>query len=188
MVDEFPPAMFCLSFTSRYLLDLRNSLSPRTVQAELFVCENSMETEEEEQASFTGVFYPIAIFISCFFIFLTLIVFAILPELRQNVFGKITVGFLFNVFVCYFFLGIKYSVHFFIGVNYSIEHLNGLCVFLGYINQHTLISFYLWMSAMAINMTNKFSDIFKEEPKDQRGALIKAVAYAQVKVVTCHLI
>ena len=39
--------------------------------------------------------------------------------------------------------------------------MNGFCIFLGYSVQHTFISFFLWMSAMAMNMTYKFSDIFK---------------------------
>ena len=39
--------------------------------------------------------------------------------------------------------------------------MDGFCIFLGYSVQHTFISFFLWMSAMAMNMTYKFSDIFK---------------------------
>ena len=39
--------------------------------------------------------------------------------------------------------------------------MDGFCIILGYSVQHTFISFFLWMSAMAMNMTYKFSDIFK---------------------------
>ena len=59
---------------------------------------------------FTGVFYPAAVFVSCFFILLTLVVFVLIQDLRKNLFGKITVGFLVNVFLCYLVLGIRYSM------------------------------------------------------------------------------
>ena len=49
--------------------------------------------------NFTGIFYPVSIFISCFFILLTICVYIILKELRSNLFGKITLGFLVNVLI-----------------------------------------------------------------------------------------
>ena len=39
--------------------------------------------------------------------------------------------------------------------------MSGFCIFLGYSSQHTFISFFFWMSSMAMNMAYKFSDIFK---------------------------
>ena len=41
--------------------------------------------------------YPVLILLSSFFMFLTLAVYLILGDLREQLFGKITVGFLFNV-------------------------------------------------------------------------------------------
>lgn len=38
-------------------------------------------------------------------------------EKRNNLFGKITLGFLANVFLCYFFLGIHYSLELFPDTN-----------------------------------------------------------------------
>ena len=40
-----------------------------------------------------------SIFISCFFLALTIFVYIILKELRSNLFGKITLGFLTNVLI-----------------------------------------------------------------------------------------
>ena len=70
-----------------------------------FRCRPGLAAEK-----FSGVLYPAAVFISCFFILLTLIVFALIRDLRKNLFGKITVGFLVNVFLCYLVLGVRYSV------------------------------------------------------------------------------
>ena len=79
--------------------------------------------------------------------------------------------------------------------------MGGLCVFLGYSTQHTFISFFFWMSSMAMNITYKFSNIFKvltlltfhmkvtlliltimlkEESKDHRKTLVKITVFSQV--------
>ena len=76
--------------------------------------------------------------------------------------------------------------------------MDGLCIFLGYTTQHTFISFFLWMSSMAMNITYKFSNIFKvltfhmkvtllrlmimlkEETKDHGKTLVKITAFSQV--------
>ena len=167
-VYNYDQSQFCISFSP-------SESDNGNIRPELLVCE---ETEERGQV-FTGIFYPVAIFVSCFFFFLTIVVFALLPELRCSLFSKITIGFLVNVFICYFFLGVRYSIE------HSLDHLGGACIFLGYITHHTFISFFFWMSAMAINMTQKFSDIFKEETKDHGRPLLLNIAYAQV---TCETI
>ena len=54
--------------------------------------------------------YPVAIFISDFFVLVTLITYLLMSEYRTNMFGKITIGFLINVVFSYFFIGIHYSL------------------------------------------------------------------------------
>ena len=70
------------------------------------VCERYFEKEVGEDE----VVYPVAIFISDFFVFVTLITYLLMSEYRTNMFGKITIGFLINVFFSYFLLGIHYSL------------------------------------------------------------------------------
>ena len=70
------------------------------------VCERYFEEEVGEDE----VVYPVAIFISDFFVFVTLITYLLMSEYRTNMFGKITIGFLINVFFSYFFIGIHYSL------------------------------------------------------------------------------
>ena len=83
----------------------------------------------------------------------------------------------------------------------QLEPMDGLCIFLGYSTQHTFISFFFWMSSMAMNITYKFSNIFKvltlltfhmkvtllrlmimlkEESKDHGKTLVKITVFSQV--------
>ena len=83
----------------------------------------------------------------------------------------------------------------------QLEPMDGLCIFLGFSTQHTFISFFLWMSSMAMNITYKFSNIFKvltlltfhtkvillrlvimlkEESKDHGKTLVKITVFSQV--------
>ena len=59
---------------------------------------------------FLGDFYPAAFLVSSVFLFLTLMVFALVRDLRKNLFGKITVGFLINAFFCYLLNGIRWTI------------------------------------------------------------------------------
>ena len=153
---------FCISFVS---MDLEY-FHPR-----IFVCE---EDNAEKGEDFISIFNPLSLFISCTFILFTLLIFALLPDLRKSLFSKITMGFLINVFFCYLFLAVRYSIE-------SENILSSTsCICLGYLIHHTFISFFFWMNAMALNMTIKFSDIFKEDTTGHVNALIKNTAYAQV--------
>lgn len=70
------------------------------------VCERIFEMDGGEDE----MVYPVAIFISDFFVLVTLITYLLMSEYRTNMFGKITIGFLINVFFSYFFIGIHYSL------------------------------------------------------------------------------
>ena len=59
---------------------------------------------------FLDTFYPAAFLVSSVFLFLTLIVFALVRDLRKNLFGKITVGFLINAFFCYLLNGLRWTI------------------------------------------------------------------------------
>ena len=59
---------------------------------------------------FLDDFYPAAFLVSSVFLFLTLMVFALVRDLRKNLFGKITVGFLINAFFCYLLNGIRWTI------------------------------------------------------------------------------
>ena len=50
---------------------------------------------------FANTFQPVALAISTVFMILTLIVFIIIPKLRESLAGKITLGFISNLILCY---------------------------------------------------------------------------------------
>lgn len=184
-VFKYNTSDFCLAFTNipdyfDYYYDEGSGLEAGSVQATFPVRSTfsvCYEEEEEKGQEFTGIFYPIAIFISDFFILITICVYFFLHDLRTNLFGKITIGFLLNVFFCYLFIGIHYSLDLF-----RNKHLldGGFCILLGYIIQHTLLGFFFWMSAMAIHITRTLSNYF-EERKDSnlRRTLLLNICYAQ---------
>ena len=107
--------------------------------------------------------YPGLIFISDIFVFLTLAVYLSLAELRNNTFGRITIGFLINVFLSFLFIGIHYSLDLNNTSSTTSSHLDTVeCVLLGYLIQHTLVASFFWMSAMSINITRTMLNSFKE--------------------------
>lgn len=187
-VNKFASSEFCLALsdiaeydeyypeydTSQTIEETSTTAEVAKIRAIYSVC---YEVEAEKGETFTSIFYPTAIFISCFFIFLTIVIYGIIPDLRSNLFGKITLGFLCNVLICYFFLG----VHYCLDLKENRDFINTpFCKFLGYITQHTFIAFFFWMNAMAINITKKFSNILvaSREGK-QRKALALNILYAQ---------
>jgi len=185
LVYKYNSSDFCLAFTNTpdyhdYYYSEGSGLGADLVlptfpvRATFSVCYLG---EEEKGREFTGIFYPIAIFISDFFILITLCVYLFLDDLRVNLFGKITIGFLFNVFFCYLFIGIHYSLDLFRNKHWLDS---SFCIFLGYVIQHTFIGFFFWMSAMAIHITRTLSNYFEERKhSNPRRTLLINICYAQ---------
>lgn len=181
----YPPGMFCLHFkhtaasagneTDDESEDGSGVSAEEGITTEYFLCEADGASDA---AKFTSTIYPIPIFISAFFILLTIVVYLLLKDNRSKLFGKLTIGFLINVFLAFFFTGVHYSLN----VAENREWLDTpFCKALGYIVQHTWISFFLWMSAMAINITTTFAQSFraKGQGRKQTTALILNILYAQ---------
>jgi len=165
----------CLYFTtspSQYDTDDWEDGSIKEVWAGCSIEEVSVEEQ------FTKTFYPTLIFISSFFIFATLVIYCILKENRSKLFGKLTIGFLLNVFVAFFFTGVHYSLDTAVNKYYLSGHF---CRALGYIIQHFWLAFFFWMSAMAINITNTFAQSFRHGHNDhkQTTMLVFNILYAQ---------
>lgn len=176
-IGTYKDTQYCVSFTDRASFlevedeDTELALELRTLYV---VC---YKIETDKSGDFKGIFYPVSIFISCFFLLLTIFVYIILRELRSNIFGKITLGFLGNVFICYFFLGINHTLT----ITYNEGELlnTPFCIFLGYIIQHTFIAFFFWTNAMAIDITWKFSRILSFSDDHSNKRIIYNIIYAQ---------
>lgn len=113
------------------------------------------------------------------FILVTLVVYCLMKQNRAKLFGKLTIAFLFNLFIAFFLTGVRYSLNF--PINRETIDLTG-CKVLGYIVQHTWIAFFLWMSAMSINITHCFNNIFhshNQQDSKQTRALLLNILFAQ---------
>lgn len=161
---------FCLSFTK-----IKTNYSDHDSIYPLFVVCTGTDINEAEK--FTSIFYPVLIFISCLFTLLTLLAYIAIEDLRSNLFGKLVIGFLINVFINYFFNGI----HYYLDTQESKYYLNTpFCVFLGYITHHSFISFFFWMNAMAVNIAYKFSNLLTTHMEENHDInLILTIIYAQ---------
>ena len=99
---------FCVAFTKNQVdsnpVDFQYDKGP--LQVTYTVCERDFDLDVGEDETV----YPVAIFISDIFVLVTLITYLLISEYRTNLFGKITIGFLINVFFSYFFIGIHYSL------------------------------------------------------------------------------
>ena len=107
---------------------------------------------------------------------ITIFVCFLLHSLRTSMFSKLTIGFLLNAFFCYLFVGIHCLFDL-----YKSKHVNnGMCIFLGYIIQHTFVGLFFWMSAKAIHITRNLSNYFQEEKSgNPRKTLLLYICYAQ---------
>jgi len=181
---RFNASEFCLSFTDipeydyYYSYDNEENVTMSNtgtgIRPLYSVC---YEIEAEKGEEFTGIFYPTALFISCFFILATIIIYLILHDLRSSLFGKLTVAFLCNVFICYLFIGIQHCLDLRIHKDYLGTPF---CRILGYIVQHTFIAFFFWTNAMAINIVQKFSNILvSTDASNEKRFLLLNTAYAQ---------
>ena len=134
----------CVAFT-----DLFSDINKEELQlrAAYFICydqnpRSSIVAGEE----FSSGFYPLSVFLSSAFIFFTITIYVILKDLRKNIFGKLTLGFLSNLFIFYFTAGIVHSLNYF-DQKQTFRGTWG-CIVFGYIIQHTYVAIFFWTNAL----------------------------------------
>ena len=133
---------------------------------------------------FSRAFYPLSAFISSFFVFFTIITYIIIKDLREKIFGKLTMGYLINVFIAYFTAGIVHSWNYF-DQEQTYKGTRG-CMVLGYIIQHTYVAILFWTNAMAFTLVNTFSNVLlqsveRDETVQDRKKVILSSIYGQGK-------
>ena len=144
------------------LVQTTKAPSKTQLRAVYYVCQGE---PVEAVDDFTNIFYPIALFLSSFFILLTIIFSCVLEDMRNNLYGKLKLGFLVNVFIAYFFSGVNFALEYADPLGNTFKGTPG-CVAIGYIIQHTWVAFFCWTTAMAINITRKFSNIMLTHYED----------------------
>ena len=150
------------------------------LRAAYFICydlnpKSSMVAGEE----FSSEFYPLSVFLSSVFVLFTITIYVIIKDLRKNIFGKLTLGFLINVFIAYFTAGIVHSLNYF-DPKQSFRGTLG-CIVFGYIIQHTYIAIFFWTNAMAFTLLKTFSNVLLQTvlTAHSKKKLLLSIIYAQ---------
>ena len=115
--------------------------------------------------------------ISCIFLFLTLFVYIVDPELHRPLFGKITIGFVLNNLAAFLCLAVAY-----LGKRSNSSMLmrgTSGCIVIGYISLYTFTSFMMWINAMAANIFFKFSSIMRSSSENSGVKFVLYLVYAQ---------
>ena len=108
IIETFNYEDFCVAFTKEEREPVSGGIQHDTepLRTTYTVCVG----EVAEADLVDDTVYPVAIFISDFFVLVTLLTYLLMSEYRNNMFGRITIGFLVNVFFSYLFIGIHYSL------------------------------------------------------------------------------
>ena len=99
-------------------------------------------------------YYLVSIFISVFFLFLTIAVYCLVKNLRQSFFGKLTIGFLCNILLNFILLGIMFILP--LSTDDSFYYSNKYKV-LKYFQSYSFFSFPCWMTCMSVDIAHTFS-------------------------------
>ena len=110
--------------------------------------------------------YPVMLLLSFAFLLVTTCVYIIIRDLRKQLFGKMMLGFLINVSLNFLLNGINQVIPL---SDYDVSITPG-CFILAYLTHYTFISFFLWMNAMAVNVTYKFRDILQTHNLEERSS------------------
>jgi len=164
----------CLAFTDLFNEETEEELK---LSAAYFVCNDPNPTETGEE--FSSVFYPLSVFISSIFVLFTIIIYIIIKDLRKNIFGKLTLGFLINVFIAYFTAGIVHSLNYF-DPKQTYKRTYG-CIVFGYIIQHAYVAILFWTNAMAFTLIKTFSNVLLHpvQTVESNKKLFLSIIYAQ---------
>ena len=169
---NFEKEDFCVAFTDAFSDGTKDE---HKLSAAYFVCYDSNPIVRGEE--FSSAFYPLSVFISSSFVLFTIIIYVIIKDLRKNIFGKLTLGFLINVFIAYFTAGIVHSLNYF-DQNQTFRGTWG-CIVLGYIIQHTYVAILFWTNAMAFTLIKTFSNVLQSEQSESKKKVLLSLIYAQ---------
>ena len=179
--ELFETGKYCVAFSDLPSPDVfyydDDESTQQQFRALYYVCGNTKDIKEE----IISIFYPVSIFLSCFFILLTLIFTIINEDMVSRgtgwMYGKLKIGFLINVLIAYLFAGVNHTLEY---VDPEGEFKGSTaCIVIGYIIQHTWVSFFCWTSAMALNITKRFNNLLSRQENNSNRVLILNILFAQ---------
>merc|ERR1719312_915335 len=174
VVHTYDKNMFCLM----HLQTSSNASSEEDLQLSFRFCTKERRHIDGEE--FTLMFYPTAMLVSSVFLLLTLVVYLLDPDLHRPLFGKITIGFVFNNLIAYLCLFGNYF-NMFLDASLFPYGTFG-CVIIGYLTLYTFTSFMFWINAMAANIFFKFSSMMSSssDHHNDNTKLFLYMLYSQV--------
>ena len=140
------------------------------------------------EEKFSSAFYPLSVFLSSIFVLFTIFIYVIIRDLRKNIFEKLTLGFLINVFIAHFTAGIVHSLNYFDQKQTYVGTWG--CIVLGYIIQHTFVAILFWTNAMVFTLIKTFSNVLLHSVKTdtvdrkERQKIFLSITYAQGRQFT----
>ncbi|KAG5683384.1 hypothetical protein PVAND_012669 [Polypedilum vanderplanki] len=120
------------------------------IKPENNITKYSKESSKRQDAKFT--IFPTGMFISAFFFFLTIVVFASIPDLR-NLHGKCLMCNLIGLDIFYFTLTMI-QVY-----NDQMMDVSLLCYFAAYTTYFTLFIAFVWLSIVSFDLCRRFTNI-----------------------------
>ena len=170
--------------------DLFSDINKEELQlrAAYFICydqnpRSSIVAGEE----FSSGFYPLSVFLSSAFVLFTITIYVILKDLRKNIFGNLTLGFLSNLFIFYFTAGIVHSLNYF-DQKQTFRGTWG-CIVFGYIIQHTYVAIFFWTNAMAFTILKTFSNVLLQtvQTDQSKKKILLSIIYGQGRQIIIPL-
>lgn len=140
------------------------------------------ETPPPPEETFINIFRPIALAISTVFMIIILIVYIVITKLRESLVGKITMGFLSNLIICYSLITDSY-----LQKVWGVDRRETIgCVVTGYAILYFFHSYFLWLNSMAINIWLSFTSYFTK--LNERVKFILCLLYSQgLPVLLCAI-
>ena len=153
--------------------------SPRLRRRFLEPKSKSRFRVQSSEEKFSSAFYPLSVFISSIFVLFTIFIYVIIRDLRKNIFGKLTLGFLINVFIAHFTAGIVHSLNYF-DQKQTFRGTWG-CIVFGYIIQHTYVAIFFWTNAMAFTILKTFSNVLLQtvQTDQSKKKILLSIIYGQ---------
>jgi len=132
-------------------------------------CHFAEQDNECEKARYKV--FNIAFFISIVFLMVAIIAHMIEPQLRDSIFGKISIMYLTNILLHFIFLIIERLA--------SLERETGGCIALGYLTQYFNLAFFFSISAMAFFFFVNLRQLRPRSGSGSKKMLKRLLIYAQ---------
>jgi len=154
-----------------------SSLPDLGIKLTFMHCLGNEEPSWEE--NFINIFQPTALCISTVFMIIILIVYILHAKLRESLVGKITMGFLTNLILCYIVITDSFLK------DNDKRRETTECILTGYAIIYFFHGYFLWLNSMAINIWLSFTNLSVARLKDRTKFLICLIYSQGLPLLLC---